>query len=183
MSPRAAADADVPGEDSGGSDTDETPWYDDRTGRLLVAGYLVGTLTFVALTVGVPGPSPRSYLLGTRFAIVVPPHVYVFAVLGGLAYVFTRLVRDFDEDTESLVRAGLTVVAALPLGAGVYLLSAVIVPEATSADNQQAQVLLAGIVFLSGLYVNLTYKRLGALAKRLLPGSRLAGRRRSESDN
>ena len=175
---------DGPDETADARDADERPWYDDSTGRLLVVGYLLGTLAFVAVTVGDPGESsPRSYLLGTGFAVVVPLHVYVFAVLGGLGYVFTRLVRNFEEETVSLVRAGLTVVAALPLGAGVYLLSAVIVPEAATADSQQTRVLLAGIVFLSGLYVNLTYKRLGALAKRLLPRGRTADRRGSESDD
>ncbi|MDZ7731403.1 MAG: hypothetical protein U5K37_11605 [Natrialbaceae archaeon] len=47
---------------------------------------------------------------------------------------------------------------------GMYLLADVLVGDTSGP-------LLVGIVFLTGLYVNLAYERLGALAKRLLPAS------------
>jgi hypothetical protein len=50
----------------------------------------------------------------------------------------------------------------LPLGAGVFLLSDIILGDA------QAGPLVVGTAFLAGLYVNLAYERFGALAKRLL---------------
>lgn len=94
---------------------------------------------------------------------VIPWYVYVFSVLGALGYVFTTLVDDFDRETSKLLWYNLRLPAALPLGGGVFLLSDVMLE-----DLSQAGPLVVGTAFLAGLYVNLAYERLGALAERLL---------------
>ncbi|WP_435193875.1 hypothetical protein [Natronomonas sp. EA1] len=101
------------------------------------------------------------------FSVQVPWEVYAFSVLGALGFVFTALIRDFDRTPAEIVQYHFRIPAAIPLGAGVYLLSTLILgvgPDGTPNDT-----LVAGVVFLSGLYVNLAYERLSALADRLLP--------------
>jgi len=105
---------------------------------------------------------------------LVPPFVPLFSVLGALGFVFTALTERFDAAVGTLVRYNLRLPAALPLGVGVYLLSDIVLGQ-SAADAP----LVAGVVFLSGLYVNLAYERLGALARRLLP---TGGGRRGSGD-
>lgn len=163
-------DASAPG-DSGAeeADADELewltdPWYRTQAGvtMLLIDVGLIVVLAATTMTTVV-----------SEFLTVLPPQtpghipwfVYAFSALGGLGYVFTALLEDFQSETKSLLKYNLRVPAALPLGAGVWILSGVLIgPDASPP-------LVLGLAFLSGLYVNLAYERFGALARRLLPDS------------
>jgi hypothetical protein len=103
----------------------------------------------------------------------VPAYVYIYASLGALGYIFTKLMAGIDEfddtaDADRLVKLALRIPVAWVLGAGTYLLAAVLL----SASAPNTGRFTAGVAFLVGLYVNVTMKSLGSLADRLL------GRRR-----
>lgn len=149
------------------TDTDRLsqPWY--RTGIGLTIIFIDIALT-VGLMLATVTTLVRDAVTATASASLgfIPWYVYVFSALGGLGYVFTALLEEFHSTTGSLVKYNLRVPAALPLGAGVWILSDVLL------DASANDALVVGLVFLTGLYVNLAYERLGALARRLLPNSR-----------
>lgn len=145
-------------------------WYRSRLGAALVAfDALLAVALAAAASVAVDAPPAGVDGLA---AGIVPPAVPLFSLLGALGYVFTALSERFDASVGTLVRYNLRLPAALPLGVGVYLLSDVILGQ--GVDDVP---LVVGVVFLSGLYVNLAYERLGALARRLLPPGRGRGER------
>lgn len=90
-----------------------------------------------------------------------PTSAFVFALLGALGYVFTVLLTDLHRDAAKVVQANFRVIAAIPLAAGVFLLSDYILGDAGVGT--------LGFVFLTGLYVNLVYERLGGIADHFLP--------------
>ena len=139
-------------------------WYRSGVGIAVVAGDLLLAVVLAAAAVVVSGGGalgPEAVAGG-----IVPPYVLVFSLLGGVGFVFTALIEAFDSSVGTVLRYNVRLPAALPLGVGIFLLSDVILGEAATDAT-----LVAGVVFLAGLYVNLAYKRLGALARRLLPGS------------
>ena len=137
-------------------------WYRSRLGVAVVAvDVLLTAALAAAASVSVDAPFPGIDGLGPG---IVPPFVPLFSLLGALGFVFTALVERFDASVGTLVRYNLRLPAALPLGVGVYLLSDLVLGQ--GVDDVP---LVVGTVFLSGLYVNLAYERLGALARRLLP--------------
>jgi len=140
-------------------------WYRSRVGLAVIAVDLLLTVLLVVGTV-VAYEVPFSELERLSDG-VVPPYVYAFSLFGAVGFVFTALIEEFDSSVGDLLRYNFRLPAALPLGVGIYLLSGVVFGENTAGFP-----LLAGTVFLAGLYVNLAYKRLGALARRLLPGQR-----------
>lgn len=113
-----------------------------------------GTLNALLAAFGLPN---------VEFPVTVPWYVYSFAVLGALGYVFTKLVKNPDRSFGALLHANIRLPASLPLAAGFYLLAGQFLGSEPPAD------LMAGIAFLTGLFVNIAYRRIGALAKRLLP--------------
>ncbi|MFC7187363.1 hypothetical protein [Halorubrum yunnanense] len=137
-------------------------WYRSRLGIVIVAVDVLLTVTLTAAAsvnvgaqyAGIDGLGPG----------IVPPFVPLFSLLGGLGFVSTALIERFDASVGRLLQYNLRLPAALPLGVGVYLLSDLVLGQ--GVDDVP---LVVGVVFLSGLYVNLAYKRLGALARRLLP--------------
>ncbi|MFC7044369.1 hypothetical protein ACFQH6_02145 [Halobacteriaceae archaeon GCM10025711] len=133
-----------------------TPWYRHEAGVAIVVAYAGLVAVGVLLSMGVGG------LIGPTHA--VPAFVYVFAGVGATGYVFTKLVTDFDRSVADLVQAGLRIPAALPLGLGVYLLASFFGLEAGSTPRT-----VAGLAFLSGMFVNVTFEHLGLLADRLYP--------------
>ncbi|ELZ46405.1 hypothetical protein C463_04314 [Halorubrum californiense DSM 19288] len=140
------------------------PWFRSRFGVGIVAVDVLLTVALaVAASVAVDAPFAGVDGLGPG---LVPPFVPLFSLLGALGFVFTALTDRFDAAVGTLVRYNLRLPAALPLGVGIYLLSDVVLDQGV-ADVP----LVAGAVFLSGLYVNLACVRLGALARRLLPTS------------
>jgi len=140
-------------------------WYRSRVGLAVIAADLFATVLLVAGTALSYEVAPSA--TGLSSGGVVPPYVYAFSLFGALGFVFTALIDEFDSSAGDVLRYNFRLPAALPLGVGVYLLSGVILGEGASDFP-----LVAGTVFLAGLYVNLAYKRLGALARRLLPGRR-----------
>ncbi len=140
-------------------------WYRSRAGLAVVAADLLLMTLLVAGTV-VAYEIPFSELSRISDGIV-PPYVYAFSLFGALGFVFTALIEEFDSSVSDVLRYNFRLPAAVPLGVGIYLLSGVIL-----GDGAADVPLVAGTVFLAGLYVNLAYKRLGALARRLLPGNR-----------
>jgi hypothetical protein len=172
---------DEPGGDTatsgpGSGDADGPPWYRSTLGLGLVGANLALLLLLVVVSGSIDPDGPLGNVasgagnasLGittSPLGIAVPWYVYVFGAVGALAYVFTLLVVEFERSASSLARMCLRIPAALPLCAGVYLLSTQIL-----GSNPPTQ-LIAGLAFLAGLYVDLTYRRLDALARRLLPSS------------
>jgi hypothetical protein len=142
----------------------ERTWYRSGVGIGVVVGNLLLTVVLAAAAVVVSDGGALG--AETVAAGIVPPYVHVFSLLGALGFVFTALIEAFDCSVGTVLRYTLRLPAALPLGVGIFLLSEVILGEAATDAT-----LVAGVVFLAGLYVNLAYKRLGALARRLLPGS------------
>lgn len=94
-------------------------------------------------------------------SVTVPGFVYLYALVGATGFVFTKLVRDFDRSAGDLVRYNLRLPAALPLAAGVYLLSDRLV-------GSGPEPLLAALAFATGLLVNTAYERIRDLAVSLL---------------
>lgn len=137
----------------------DSPWYRTRGGRGLFGGTVLLTLAVAAVSVRIDG-------------VRVPLYVYVYGLLGALVYVFTSFANRFADDAQYQLKMFSRTVAAIPLVAGVYLLSGGFLPTGAgdpsalqSAPNQR---LVAGLVFLTGLYVSTTLKGLGRLAERLL---------------
>lgn len=170
-----------PDEDSDESAWLDGPWYESGFGVGIVAFDVLLTVVLVYATAGyvefdgdgdtangtwvtpldVPLNGPAEVPIG-----VIPWYVYVFSLLGALGYVFTALFDDFDRRTGKVFADNFRLPAALPLGAGVFLLADVLLGDPTELGP-----LILGIVFLVGLYVNLAYERFGALAERFLPAS------------
>ena len=152
------------------------PWYRSGVGIGVVVADVLLTLSLGGVTiVGLDGTGVAS---GPPPGIV-PWYVYAFSVLGALGFVFTALIEEFGRSTFEVLHYNFRLPAALPLGVGIYLFSDILLGE-TTADVP----LVVGLVFLSGMYVNLAYRQLGALARRLLPGGREGnGRRGAETRN
>jgi hypothetical protein len=142
---------------------------------LLIAALTALTLVVIALSAGlVP---VEGWLTSSGGAVIVPPYVYLYASLGALGYVFTRLMVDIEaydeyDEIEELAEMALRLPAAWVLAAGVYLLFAAGTAFTNGGSGQQYA---AGLAFLVGLYVNVAMKSLGSLADRLL------GRGKAES--
>lgn len=94
----------------------------------------------------------------------VPAEIYVFAFLGAGAYAVTSLAFNPKQSIIETYRLTYRLIGALPLAAGVYLLSDLVV------DASTVPVPVAGLAFLTGLYVRLTLRRLGDVADRLYGG-------------
>lgn len=134
----------------------EMPWHRRPAGLAVVAGYAAITVGVILASTGYGG------LVDAERA--VPGDVYLFATAGAVGYVLTTLIKNFDRTVGDLLRIGLRIPAALLLSLGVYLLASVSGIEAASSPR-----LVGGLAFLTGLYVNVTFARLGKLADRLYP--------------
>jgi hypothetical protein len=98
----------------------------------------------------------------------IPPRIYVFGFLGATVYVFTSLAEKFDAEGRYALEVASKGAAAFPLAAGVYLLAFAFPLTDGSASNQPTDRIVSGLVFLSGTYVSLTLRALGAFARRML---------------
>lgn len=145
------------GDASGNTGDHEVPWYRRKVGVILVFGYTCFTAAGILVSMGVGGFIAPEH--------TVPVRMYLYVVVGVSGYVFTALIADFHRSVRDLVKVGIRIPASLTLGLGVYLLAALVAPE--SADSSRV---VAGLVFLTGLYTNMTFKGLGALAERLYWG-------------
>jgi len=101
--------------------------------------------------------------------VTVPVYVYLYAALGTLGYIFTRLMHKLDRYTEwnrweHLVEMAMRIPAACILAAGVYLF----LGNFGRIEGVAGARFAAGVAFLVGLYVNVALKALGSLADRIL---------------
>lgn len=114
---------------------------------------------------------------GVNFQL--PAVVYLYGFLGATVYAFTSFAKQFGEDGRYRLKILSRTVAVLPLAAGVYLLafafpevsgdlSALNVTVENGGNVTDDDRLVAGLVFLAGIYVSATLKALGGLAERLL---------------
>ena len=145
------------------------------------------TAVLVLATSRVPardGPLPAflETLSVAAVAPVVPPFVYTYALLGSLGYVFTKMYKKDTGDWQ-LGQWSVRLVAALPVAVGTFLLAGLLLPETvleqaiTPEDGGGTPVgaggprrVLAGLAFVSGLFVDTAYERLDVAARRLLGG-------------
>lgn len=142
-------------------------------GNWLLYGFFGGlTLAGVALSSNVVGNNvliaPPEPTADGSIPLTIPLFVYVYATLGALGYIFTKLMADlnkYDEPSEirGIIEMGMRIPAAWVLGAGFYL---VFVLAGSNPVDQPH--LFATIAFLVGLYVNVAVKTLGSLADRML---------------
>lgn len=162
------AEDDAPSEPSEGTERRwASRWYRSPVGLCLLGANVLLLLVLVALSAPTPGtaaPTVGNTAASSAGLPTVPWYVYVFGGIGALGYVFTSLLVSFERTVGSVLRVTLRVPAALPLAAGVYVVAAQL--AGGSVDPRYG----AALAFLAGLYVNLAYRRLGALADRLLPG-------------
>lgn len=111
----------------------------------------------------------------------IPADVYVYAFLGAGAYAVTSLAFNPKQSIVETYHLTYRLIGALPLGAGIFILSELLVSQS------DVPVPVVGLVFLSGLYVRLALRRLGDVAERLYGGqtdAAEAGQYRTEaSDN
>ena len=138
------------------------PWYGSSVGISVILIDVLLTIVFVGATTVELGGTAVDMGLAPG---LVPWHIYAFSILGALGFVFTALIDDFGRSTFEVIHYNFRLPAALPLGVGIYLFSGILLGDA--AENGP---LVFGLVFLSGMYVNIAYRQLGALARRLLPG-------------
>jgi hypothetical protein len=147
-----------------------TPWYRSSSAVVLLGvDVLVLAAAAAGTTLLVSDAAPGWLSSGHDFSVPVPWEVYAFSVLGAFGYVFTAFVVDFDRTPADVLEYQFHVVAAIPLGAGVYLLAALLLGTGTDGTVAVNDRLVAGLAFIAGLYVKLTYRRIGAAAERLLP--------------
>lgn len=145
-----------------------------RAGRWDVENWvLVGvfgglTLAGVAISTGIAGTDVLGTPPGSAAGVNVPLFVYLYATMGALGYIFTKVLVTYDELTgpwgsSELVSMGMRIPAAWVLAAGFYL---VLVQAGT--DPVDDPHMFATVAFLVGLYVNVAVKSLGSLADRML---------------
>lgn len=137
----------------------------------VIAAFFLLTLVGLLISTGYIKPLAGLDGGGTRGPAAVPPYVYLYAGLGALGYIFTKLMVQFDDydewnDAEALAAMLMRVPAALILAAGVYLLIAPGIAGGNGGSENARFV--AGVAFLVGLYVNVALKSLGGLADRIL---------------
>lgn len=167
-----ASEDDVPSTDEDAPKADDTAlaattsW--GATNWMLIGLFGALTLAGVAVTSGVYGTTVVAAPSDPPPGVVVPMFVYVYATLGALGYVFTKLMADVSEYDEArelgeIVEMLFRVPAAWILAAGIYLATA-----QGAANPAEDAHLFAMLAFLVGLYVNVAIKSLGSLADRML---------------
>lgn len=167
---------------SSDSNHENSDWYDTHWGRRFYWGLVATTLLAVAIsTVGFPsilGVLPLEEWFDIEMQI--PSAVYLFGFLGATVYAFTSISKQFDKDDRYHLKILSRTIAVLPLAAGVYLLAFAFTgtPDGALSGTAQGNNLesvdriVAGLVFLAGLYVSAALQALGSLAERLLGVSR-----------
>lgn len=167
---------------SSDSSQEYTDWYDTHWGRRFYWGLVATTLLAVVLsTVGFPsilGVLPLEEWFDIEMRI--PSAVYLFGFLGATVYAFTSISKRFEKDERYPLKILSRTVAVFPLAAGVYLLAFAFTgtPDGALSGTPQGNAvesvdrIVAGLVFLAGLYVSAALEALGSLAERLLGVSR-----------
>jgi len=136
---------------------------------LLIGAFTALTIVAVALATGVVETGLVATPTELPDGVAVPLFVYLYATLGAMGYVFTKLmadIRSYDDRDEfaDLVEMGMRVPAAWVLATGFYLLAL----QSGVANPVDTPYAIASVAFLVGLYVNVAIKSLGSLADRML---------------
>ncbi len=150
------------------TESEPESWYASRIGRALYWGLIVATVVAVVVSsTGALGAEPE-----------IPSGVYLFGFLGATVYAFTSFAKRFDENDRYRMKVLSRTVAALPLAAGVYLLAFAFTGfdggagatggAANGSQGLSGDRVVAGLVFLAGLYVSTALQALGGIADRLL---------------
>lgn len=149
------------GGESGGSETSAT--------RTAVREFLPILLILLAVDLSSDGIILGRFVIIPNLEYPVPGEIYVYAFLGAGAYAVTSLAFNPKQSIVETYRLTYRLVGALPLGAGIYVLSGIWL------DPPETSVPVVGLVFLSGLYVRLTLRRLADVAERLYGAETGAG--------
>jgi len=137
----------------------------ESAARIAVREFVPVVLVLLAVDVSTDGTLLGTLTVVPDLADPVPAVVYVYAFLGAGAYAMTSLAFNPKESIVETYRLTYRMVGALPLGAGVYVL-------ATQLGVSEVTAPVAGVAFLSGLYVRLALRRLGNLAEKLYGSGR-----------
>jgi hypothetical protein len=132
----------------------------ESAARVAVREFFPVLLVLVAVDISTDGWILKTVKVVPALSEEVPAMVYVYAFLGAGAYAMTSLAFSPKESIVETYRLTYRMIGALPLGAGVFVL-------ANQLGMSEMNVTIAGAVFLSGLYVRLTLRRLGDVAERL----------------
>lgn len=185
--PDSDPDGDRSDDDSETTSDDETAQSWSGENWLLICLFFGLTVIGVALSVGWVDPGiVEKPEVDHSNTVKVPLFVYLYATLGALGYIFTRLITRLEDfvtwgNIEQLVEMGLRIPAAWILAAGVYLFLPLFNTTNVSVETPW---LAAGMAFLVGLYVNVAFKAMGGLAERLLAkGPVPDGDRESDTNN
>lgn len=133
-------------------------WLKSNYGIGLIIVDIILTVIIMLLLFFISGTNGD--LSGASFS-VTRLNILLFAILGALGYVFTPLFKDIDRSIGTVLEYNFRIPGAIPLGFGVFLLSDYLL--------QNGGIGVLGLSFLTGLYVNIFYKRLGAIADWALP--------------
>jgi len=168
------------------TDAESPPWYTEPLGVALVASYAGLALLGGFVTAGFAFPSLVSggaVSVGSETPLAVPPQLFLYAGLGGFAYVFVTLSSNPEADVTTVGHLGLRVPAALLVAIGVFLFASALGVAPTDAGPGAART-LAGSAFLTGLFVEHGLKALRSVSARLYPGDPrdLYGARRGSDD-
>lgn len=119
-------------------------------------------LILLAVDISTDGVILKTYTVVPGLTNPVPAYVYMYAFLGAGAYAVTSLAFNPKQSIVDTYRLTYRLIGALPLAAGMYVLADLIV-----ASESLPKPPIAGLAFLSGLYVRLALKRLSHVAERL----------------
>ena len=147
-------------------------WYHSKFGVLLILCYSAIGLTALLLVSGVLYPrligiEIRSVMYDNPF--VTPIHLYLFALLGALSYIFSSLTKRPDAAPLGVFHLGLRIPAALLVTTGIFLFVGTFGIELQDG-GAGAERTLAGMAFLIGLFVDHALRSLRAISSRLYPG-------------
>lgn len=169
LSKPAAADeaADAGGSPEGDGTEEAEAWYTGWPGKLLFGLALL--LAFVVLGV-ILEDGPATGACGDLPCFRVPFDVYLYAVMGGVGYVFTKLFVDVERSRRSIYESSVRILAGVFLAIGFWVLT------------NPVEGAVAAIAFLVGLYLNVAVVRFDALAEEVLDRLSRAIRSRSNGE-
>lgn len=139
-------------------------WYRTNYGLASIGIFLALTVVTVLIAAGVIESSitqvPGESKPFGKNTVRVPGYVFLYGLVGGIAYFFTSLLTEFDKTYRNLLQMTLRLPAAMLLAAGVFLLVSFFV-------QQPSPRIVAGMAFLVGLYIKVAIEALGWVARRV----------------
>lgn len=131
--------------------------------RVVVSMYALITVTLALLSTIQNLSVPLiNTTIGLPANLIIPQYVYFYAIFGTTAYIFANKIG--RSDTLRSRQAFFRVFAVLPTVAGVYLLWSMLWPDVSASAAG-----VAGIAFLTGLFVEVFLQALATLTDRVVP--------------